>query len=230
MVSFSGKDISAAKWLKKLDWELEGYNIDDQVPPLRVTKALELLLTEDAVEWAESHPQAVTILASESPSADDVREIKELLCQRFPTKSSEVSTISFGTELGELKQKDESLSAYYKRLTAMMQRVGARDRPQLGESSNELSMLEQAMLESIMKAFLRGLADPDVRREATTGLASPDRSLRGVFTLAEEARRTKSEISKLNEGEYKSKEVELLRMLVQKTMPKAQLDKIISSG
>ena len=37
-----------------------------------------------------------------------------------------------------------------------------------------LSMLEEAMLESVMKAFLRGLADPDVRREATRAVASPD--------------------------------------------------------
>ena len=73
-----------------------------------------------------------------------------------------------------------------------------------------LSMLEEAMLESVMKAFLRGLADPDVRREATRAVAAPDRLLRGAYTLAEEARRIKAEIQKLNKEEYKMKENELL--------------------
>ena len=227
---FSGKDISAAKWLKKLDWELEGYSIDGIIPPHRYTQALDLLLTEDAAAWAESHPQAVSILASANPTQESVKNFRNLLCERFPTKSSEVSTISFDTELSELKQHNESLSAYYKRLLAMMQRVGARDRPtQVSESSPMLSMLEEAMLESVMKAFLRGLADPDVRREATRAVAAPDRSLRGAYTLAEEARRTKAEIQKLNDEEYKTKENELLRSIVQKTMSKSQLDNLVSS-
>jgi len=45
---FSGKDVSAAKWLKKLDWELEGYAVDGVVPPHRYIQALELLLTDEA--------------------------------------------------------------------------------------------------------------------------------------------------------------------------------------
>ena len=227
---FSGKDISAAKWLKKLDWELEGYSVNGTIPPCRHTQALDLLLTEDAAVWAESHPQAVSILASANPTQESVKNFRNLLCEQFPTKSSEVSTISFDTELSELKQHDESLSAYYKRLLAMMQRVGARDRPtQISKSSPVLSMLEEAMLESVMKAFLRGLVDPDVRREATRAIAAPDRSLHSAYTLAEEARRTKAEIKKLNDEEYKTKENELLRSIIQKTMSRSQLDNLVSS-
>ena len=92
-----------------------------------------------------------------------------------------------------------------------------------------LSMLEEAMLEFVIKAFLRGLADPDVRREATRAVAAPDRLLRGAYTLAEEARRIKAEIQKLNDEEYKTKENELLRSIVQKTMSKSQLDNLVSS-
>ena len=111
-----------------------------------------------------------------------------------------------------------------------MQRVGARDRPtQISECSLMLSMLEEAILESVMKAFLRGLADPDVRRDATRAVAAPDRSLRGDYTLAEEARRIKAEIQKLNDEEKKTKENELLRSIVWKTMSKSQLDHLVSS-
>lgn len=126
---YNGRDMPAAKWLKKLDWELEGYAVDRKVPPHRFIQAFELLLTEDASNWAETHPQAVEILAKDDPEETDVRAFRNLLVARFPTKSAEVSSISFDTELSELRQRDESLAAYYKRLTVLMQHVGARDRP-----------------------------------------------------------------------------------------------------
>ncbi len=227
---YNGKDMPAAKWLKKLDWELEGYMVNGAIPPHRFIQAFELLLTEDASAWAETHPQAVHILNSDEPTADAVKSFRSLLCARFPMKSAEVSSISFDTELSELKQHDESLAAYYKRLTVLMQHVGARDRPSPPTDANPpLSMLEAAMLESIMKAFLRGLSDPDVRREATRGLASPERSLLGVYNLADEARRTKSAVQKLDDEEHKARENEILRSLVEKTMSKAQLDSLVSS-
>ena len=76
-----------------------------------------------------------------------------------------------------------------------MQRIGARDRPtQISESLPILLMLKEAILESVMKAFLRGLADPDVRRKATRAVAAPDRLLHSAYTLAKEVRRTKAEI------------------------------------
>ena len=227
---YNGKDMPAVKWLKKLDWELEGYMVDGKIPPHRYIQAFELLLTEDAAAWAETHPQAVSILNSNEPDEASVKSFRSLLSARFPMKSAEVSSVSFDTELSELKQHDESLAAYYKRLTVLMQHVGARDRPyQPTDANPPLSLLEAAMLESIMKAFLRGLSDPDVRREATRGLATPDRSLQGIYNLADEARRTKSAVQKLDEEEHKAKENEILRSLVQKTMSKDQLDSLVAS-
>ena len=147
------------------------------------------------------------------------------MCARFPMKSIEVSLISFNTKLLELKQYNESLIAYYKRLTILIQHIKARDRPsKITEVIPTLSMLEAAILESIMKAFLRGLSDPDVRREAIRGLASPNRSLLGIYNLADEARRTKSAVQKLNDEERQSRENEILRSLVQKTISKDQLN------
>ena len=227
---YNGKDMPATKWLKKLDWELEGYAVAGTVPPHRYTQAFGLLLTEDAATWSETHPQAVEILGSDDPDEQSVKAFRSLLVARFPTKSTEVSSISFDTELSELRQQDESLAAYYKRLTVLMQHVGARDRPvKTSTADPPLQMLEAAMLESVMKAFLRGLADPDVRREATRGLATPERSLLGIYNMAEEARRTKAAVQKLDEEERKARENDVLRALVQKTMSKDQLDSLVSS-
>ena len=227
--TFSGKDIPANKWLMKLDWELEGYQIDGVVPAPRIIQAFNLLLVEDAETWAESHPRAKAILTSEPATRDSVANFRSLLCERFPAKSSEVATVSFNTELSELKQQDESLSAYYERVSAMMQRVGARDRPHSQTPGTQLTLLEEAMLDNIMRSFLKGLADPDVCREATRGLASVDSSLRGIYMLAEQARRTKEEFSRLEKEQFKSRENEMLRSIIEKTMSKDQLDSLVSS-
>ena len=154
------------------------------VPPSSIIQAFNLLLVGDAEAWAESHPRAKAILTSEPPTRDSVANFRSLLCERFPAKSTEVATVSFNTELSELKQQDESLSAYYERVSAMMQRVGARDRPHSQTPGTQLTLLE-AMLDNIMRSFLKGLADPNVCREATRGLASVDSSLRGIYMLAE---------------------------------------------
>ena len=44
---YNGKDTPATKWLKKLDWDLEGYAVNGSIPPHRYIQAFELLLTED---------------------------------------------------------------------------------------------------------------------------------------------------------------------------------------
>ena len=85
-----------------------------------------------------------------------MKTFKSLLSPRFPMKYFEVSSISFDTELTELRKQDESLASYYKRLAVLMQHVGARDSPSKSSEANPpLLMLEAAMLESVMRDFLR---------------------------------------------------------------------------
>lgn len=91
--------------------------MDKKIPPHRYNQALGLLLVEDASTWSKIYPQAVKILEKENTDEEDMKAFRNLLITRFPTKSSEVSSISFDTELSEPRQHDESLAAYYKRLT-----------------------------------------------------------------------------------------------------------------
>jgi len=79
------------------------------------------------------------------------------------------------------------------------------------------------------RAFLRGLNDTEIRREATRGMGSPNRSLRAVYTLAEEARRTNLEINKMFEEELELDELEFFRDLARKNLPKHQLDALLTS-
>jgi hypothetical protein len=184
--TFSGTgNVSVARWLKCLEHELSGYKVNGIINSNTYLDSLNVLLTDDAAEWAESHSEAIRLLAIEEPTAQDL--VRSLLCERFSTKAVELSPIPFDVELSELRQRpDETLASFYKRVTNLMQRVGAKDRSALA-SSTTLTLLKSAMLDTILRAFITEISDHAVQREATRGMAATDRSLRSIYNLAEEA-------------------------------------------
>lgn len=90
--TFSGAgNVSAARWIKRLEHELSGYKVNGVINPSTYLDSLNMLLTDDAAEWAESHPEAIRLLAIEEPTAQDLANFRSLLCERFPTKAVEIS-------------------------------------------------------------------------------------------------------------------------------------------
>lgn len=223
---FSGKGaMSAARWLRKLEHELNPYKIDGRIPPGRYMDSINLLLTDDAAEWAETNPDAARLLSEDEPTTESVLSFRNLFLERFPAKSVEPAAASFHTELGEFRQRpDETISTYYKRLLVLMTRGGARDRPAVGS----LSVLESSTLGIILKSFALGLYDEDVRREATRGLTVPDRSLRELCALAENAFRSKRELQKLTEEENRSIELQFYRDMAAHAMPRERIDSMLA--
>jgi hypothetical protein len=128
--TFSGKD-SATRWLRKLEHELSGYKqADGTIPPEKYLNAFNMLFTDEAGDWADSHPDAIRLLSTDEPTKTTVDTFKALLCERFPSKAAELTPIPFDVELAELRQKhDESLVNYYKRVLNLVNRFGGRDRP-----------------------------------------------------------------------------------------------------
>lgn len=217
--TFSGKGtISASRWIEKLEFELTVYKINGVIPSVRFMTSIDLLLTDDAAQWAEINPDAARLLSLSKPTAKDVTTFKGLFQERFPAKSSiEISTVSFDQELQGLQQNSqESVAFYYRRATAMMARIGARDRAV--DLTNTLSLLESAMLDIIIEAFIRGLDDPDIRRETIKGLGIVGRSLRGACTVAEEAVGFKEKLRKFLDEGSQSKELLFYKELVQRNM------------
>ena len=67
---------------------MKGYKgADGTIPPKVYLDSLDMLLTDDASQWAESHPDAIRLLAEDEPNQATVDSFKSLLCQRFPTKA-----------------------------------------------------------------------------------------------------------------------------------------------
>lgn len=133
---------------------------------------------------------------------------------RFPQRSLEARTFDINAELFDLRQQsEETLPAYYKRARSMMKRVGARDRPETGIP---LLPLEMSFLDGIIRSVIKGIRDLDVKKEAARGLSSVTGSFYSVYAIAEEARRTKVEITKLADAEVKEKQLRYYKSLAEK--------------
>ena len=108
-----------------------------------------------------------------------------------------------------------------------MLRVGARDRPAAGLAV--LSLLESATLDVIMKAFVKGLFDDEVRKDTIRGLTTTGRSLRGLCTLAEDADRAKKELHKLLDEEHKTRELDFYRDVVRQNMAQEKIESLLAT-
>ena len=149
---------------------------------------------------------------------------------RFSAKTDELITLTFDFELNGLHQKEnETLSAYYKRMITLMKRVNARDRPISATAVTSLTLIETAVLEMIMKAFVRSLYDEDVQQRTTEGLAASDKSLRGVFAVAETARKTKMKLKKMIDEKEKLRKLRFYKSLVQKNMIDTQIETLLTT-
>lgn len=108
-----------------------------------------------------------------------------------------------------------------------MLRVDARDRS--SDTRNELSLLKSATLDIILKAFVKGLADEDVKKDTIRGLSISGRSLRGVCNLAEDALRSKKELKKFLDEELRAKELQFYKSVVQKNMNPEKIQALLAS-
>ena len=101
--SFTGKTGQlAARWLKKMEWELEKHAGDDgSMDPSRFLRAVDLLLADDAATWAETTPGIIELLEHPAPNADTVAQFKGLFNQRYSSKVPEPSVVHFDSEISE---------------------------------------------------------------------------------------------------------------------------------
>ena len=191
---FSGKT-SAARWLKSFNHELECCKDETtgRVPPGKYLSYLDLLMTEDAADWAEENPDAAKHLATDAPTQDTVDNFLALFKERFPSKAIETTPITFDSELADLKQKqDEALATYYTRTINLMQKYGAKDRPQLTSGSTAapktLSLAEASLLDTFLRQWIKGLQDFTIKEKVAEGMGSNDRSLRKLYELADQVK------------------------------------------
>ena len=108
--TFNGKDeVSAVRWLKKLEWEFMHQKVDGRIPPKPFLDAIYLLMTGEAAIWTEVNRTAAKLLAKENPTHEDVQKFQTLFQDRFPAMTYEPDSVNLNRELSELQQKDDQV-------------------------------------------------------------------------------------------------------------------------
>ena len=224
---YTGKEMSAFRWLKSFEHELAVCrDAQGQIPPATYLYYLDLLLHGEAAEWVESNPEAVRLMATPNPTQDTVSQFSSLMQERFPTKSVEPTPVSFDMELSELRQRhDESLISYYTRTLNLMQKYGAKDR----SSTVILTLAESSLLDTFLRVWIKGLNDQSVKRKAAEGMGNPSRSLRAVYGLAEQAKLVNMEIQRLFNEEVRADELSFYKDLAEKNFSSQQISSMLAS-
>ena len=213
----------AARWLKRLEFDLRGLDRDD-ISPEQYLSSVDLLLMGEAADWAESSPEISAILTG-SHTKESLQRFLTLFKERFPSKAVEV-VVSFPEALEALRQNaDESLSSYYQRTIQITSRYGIRDRLSGGPP---LSTLEASALDVVYGAFLKGLVDRELRSEAIRGCAT-GRSLHSAFVTMEEASKARIFIKQIEYEEVRTREALFYKDVVKRNVSAAQLESMFAS-
>jgi len=139
-----------------------------------------MLLMNNVVKWAEFHSDAIHLLSIKNLTAQNLTSFKFLLCERFSSRAIKIFLISFDVKLFKLRQcSDEALVIFYKRVTSLMQRVEAKDKSAFS-SFIILTLLKSAMLNIILRAFIKKISNHIVQREVMRDMIATDRLLKSI--------------------------------------------------
>ena len=186
---------------------------------------VDLLLIGKAADWAESSPEINTILAG-SHTKESLQRFLLLFKERFPSKAAKIVTVSFPEALDALCQNtDETLSSYYYRTMQIASRYGVRDRV---PGCLPLSILKSSTLDLVYGAFLRGLADRELRFEAIRGNTG-GRSLHAAFTAMEEVYKLRIFLKQIEYEEVQTREALFYKDVVKRNVSASQLDSMLAS-
>ena len=206
------------------------YTVNGCIPSDQYLQSIDILLVEDAVTWAETDLNIFTLLSQPNSTLDTVSKFKTLFTEKYPLQFTEIAPISFNNEVADLKQKDEkALLVYYKWASDLLIRVETKDRLRHHSEIVSLSSLKSAMLDTVLKSFIWGIQDTDIRKEALQELVMPEQSLQGIYTLAEEVRRVKIKLCKLMNEDAKSCQLAFYKLLAEQNMPAHQLKSLMVS-
>lgn len=104
-----------------------------------------------------------------------------------------------------------------------MLRYGVKDR----SVARNLFILESAILDVIMKTFVRSLLNDEVRKKTIRGLFTAERFLRGLCSLAKNADKFKKEFQKLMKEENKTRELKFYKDMMQRFMPQDKIEAML---
>ena len=159
-----------------------------------------------------------------------INNFKYLLCERFFNKIIKVQLTFFDVKLNELRQKsNESLIAYYKRIINLMYRVEIKNRSIFTSIDiNIFSLLKFAILNTILRVFIKKLLNSKIRKKATRNIINLNKSLRSIYQLIEKTRRINFEIQKLFDEKLKLNELFFYKQLIMKNLSRTKINILLT--
>ena len=165
-------------------------------------------------------------MSEEESTRSTVTAFRNIFQDRFFFKSIDSSVFSFDIELDDLKQQfDESMTAYYKRTMTLMLKTDAKNRT----SNKNLSSLKHSTLNIVMKAFVKSLADIDVRKKTIRDFIMIERSLKRLFNLAEDSNRVRKKLNKFMKKERRNRELTFYKKMIRKNMSQKRIEALMTS-
>ena len=150
----------------------------------------------------------------------------------------ESTNLNVDAEISKLSQQaGENLGTYYKRANSFLIQAESRDRETpfmtMGETLEgkfaPLSPSENTVLDSVIRAFIRGISDTTVRADTLRGLVATQRSLRGAYTIAEESKKLKKELVLMENLEQEQNELDFLRRVVKDRVSSEPIAELMKS-
>ena len=180
------------------------YTVNDCILSDQYLQFIDILLVENAVTWAETDLNVFILLTQSNSTLDTVFKFKTLFTEKYSLQFTEIASISFNNEIADLKQKDkEVLLMYYKQMSDLLIRIETKNRLRHHSEIVSLSSLKSAMLDTVLKFFIRSIQNTDIKKETLWELVTSEQSLQSIYTLTEKVRRVKIELCKLMNKDVK---------------------------
>ena len=180
------------------------YTVNDHILSDQYLQFIDILLVENAVTWAETDLNIFILLTQSNSTLDTVFKFKILFIKKYSLQFTEIASISFNNEIADLKQKNkEVLLMYYKWMSDLLIRVEIKNRLRHHSEIVSLSSLKSAMLDTVLKFFIRSIQNTDIKKETLWELVTSEQSLQSIYTLTEKVRRVKIELCKLMNKDVK---------------------------
>ena len=179
---YSG-DIPASRWLTRLSYDFKKAKHNPLEAELFL-EAIEMLLEGEPAKRLDSTPPIREIIDNrETATTQDVNHVRDWLLEEFPTAVTDVAKTDVHVEIGQWRQgRDEPLAAYYQRTLGLVKRAKTRDKPRVC-TREPPETAENIMLKGIVYAFLRGLNNRDLRRQAVKDQANAQGALWRAYEM-----------------------------------------------
>lgn len=178
---------AVARWLARLKWDFEKIGHDStNLPYSQVIRTINMQCEGEAAAYLDSIPRLISIVerAEEGMATqENLNDLEAALRERFPARIMDYQTST--SDIDDITQNDgEALLAYYNRILSILHRVGCRD----AVPGVILTLPEQAVLQGLIRQFVRGLNDNKLRQQAIMMSAMTATGLRQVYTIVQNAR------------------------------------------